>query len=53
MREAKTKIGSPHYQTNRQKAKVKETIIEPDNLSPELRDRYDEAISKIDESAEN
>lgn len=53
VREAKTKIGSPHYQTNRQKAKVKETIIEPDNLSPELRDRYDEAVSEIDKSAEN
>ncbi|MEM1168151.1 MAG: hypothetical protein AAGJ08_03430 [Cyanobacteria bacterium P01_H01_bin.35] len=46
MREAKTKIGSPHYQTNQQKVKLKETEIEPDNLSPELRSRYDEAISE-------
>ncbi|MDE5071580.1 MAG: hypothetical protein O4806_06795, partial [Trichodesmium sp. St5_bin8] len=50
VREAKTKIGSPHHQTNPQKAKVKETIINPDDLSPELRDRYNENISKIDKS---
>lgn len=45
MREAKTKIGSPHYETNQQKLQIQETIIEPDNLSPELRDCYDETIS--------
>jgi SpoVK/Ycf46/Vps4 family AAA+-type ATPase len=53
VREAKTKIGSPHYKNNPQKTKVKETIINPGDLSPELRDRYDEAISKIDESESN
>ncbi|MCL2925675.1 MAG: ATP-binding protein [Trichodesmium sp. MAG_R04] len=51
--EAKTKIGSPHYENNRQKVKAKETIIERGDLEPELRDRYDEAISKIDKSEEN
>lgn len=46
-------FGSPHYQTNPQKAKVKETIIEADDLSPELWVSYDEAISEIDKSKEN
>ena len=53
VREAKTKIGSSHYQTNQQKIKVKETEIEPGDLSPELRSRYDKAISEIEKSQEN
>ena len=61
VREAKTKIGYPHYETNRQKAKIQETIMNRDDLPPEVGDRdsgtefyrYDEAISEIDKSEEN
>lgn len=44
VRVAKEKIGSSHSQS----VQVKETMMKPEELSPEIHDRYDQVVSQIE-----